>query len=152
QYARDLELLATALTEAGFGSVAREGRLARMRVLARTFGFHLAALDVRQHSRRHTEAVAELLALAGVVDDYAALDEAARLEVLTRELQSPRPLLPRDAELSEPVRAVLESFQVIRDAIRRDPASIGSYIVSMTHTVSDLLAPLLLAKEVGLWR
>ncbi|HSR41458.1 MAG TPA: phosphoenolpyruvate carboxylase, partial [Longimicrobiales bacterium] len=28
---------------------------------------------------------------------------------------------------------------------------VGSYIVSMTHSVSDLLEPMLLAKEVGLW-
>ncbi|HWV57346.1 MAG TPA: phosphoenolpyruvate carboxylase [Longimicrobiales bacterium] len=151
RYIRDLDLLAQALEDAGFGVVAREGRLARLRALARTFGFHLAALDVRQHSRRHTEAVADLLAAAGVVDDYASLDEAARLEVLTRELKNPRPLLPRHAEMSETVRAALEAFEVIRDAITRDPASIGSYIVSMTHTVSDLLAPMLLAKEVGLW-
>ncbi|PSQ63751.1 MAG: phosphoenolpyruvate carboxylase, partial [Bacteroidetes bacterium QH_10_64_19] len=31
-----------------------------------------------------------------------------------------------------------------------DPNAVGSYIVSMTHTVSDLLEPMLLAKEAGL--
>ncbi|MGH7574417.1 MAG: phosphoenolpyruvate carboxylase [Longimicrobiales bacterium] len=152
QYIADLDLLATSLDEAGFGDVARHGRLNRLRVLARTFGFHLAALDVRQHSRLHTEAITAILAAAGVTDDYAALDEDARIAALARELCSPRPLLPRDAELPEPVNRVLETFAVIRDAITREASAIGSYIVSMTHAPGDVLAPLLLAKEVGLWR
>jgi phosphoenolpyruvate carboxylase len=47
---------------------------------------------------------------------------------------------------------MLATFRVIRDALQRDPASIGSLIVSMTHSTSDLLEPLLLAKEAGLFR
>ena len=35
--------------------------------------------------------------------------------------------------------------------IELEPESIGSYIVSMTHSVSDLLEVMVLAKEVGLW-
>jgi phosphoenolpyruvate carboxylase len=39
----------------------------------------------------------------------------------------------------------------VREAIETEPESIRSYIVSMTHQVSDLLEPMLLAKEAGLW-
>ncbi|MGH7481612.1 MAG: phosphoenolpyruvate carboxylase, partial [Longimicrobiales bacterium] len=120
------------------------------RVLARTFGFHLAALDVRQHSAVHERAVAELLRRAGVVDDYAALDEPAKLDVLRRELEHPRPLVPPDAEVEPETRELLDTFGVILDAYAREPGSVGSYIVSMTHSVSDLLEPMLLAGEVGL--
>jgi phosphoenolpyruvate carboxylase len=151
-YIADLELIRDALLAGGFGELARHGRLGRMLVLARTFGFSMAALDVRQHSRVHEEAVAALLAAAGIETEYAALDEAARVAVLERELCNPRPLLAPGVELPDVAREMLETFGMVRDAIRRDPGSIGSYIVSMTHSVSDMLEPMLIAKEAGLLR
>ena len=107
---------------------------------------------MRQHSRVHERAVAVLLEVAGVEDAYADLSEEARLALLERELANPRPLLAPGRELPEEVARVLESFRVVREAAAREPDSVGSYIVSMTHSVSDLLEPMLLAKEVGLWR
>ncbi|MBW3534439.1 MAG: phosphoenolpyruvate carboxylase, partial [Gemmatimonadetes bacterium] len=92
-FVADLEGIEEALEASNLGAVAARGPLARLLDQARTFGFHLAALDVRQHSRVHEEGVAELLRIAGVEDDYAALDEEARVAVLERELASPRPLL-----------------------------------------------------------
>src|SRR5690606_17642111 len=90
-------------------------------------------------------------AASGVHPDYESLGEEEKLAILSAELGSPRPLLPRGARLTGVAAEALETFEVIQDALRLDPASIGSYIVSMTHDVSDLLEPLLLAKEVGLW-
>ncbi|MGI9175278.1 MAG: phosphoenolpyruvate carboxylase [Rhodothermales bacterium] len=148
----DLRLIESCLEETGFGEIAREGRLGRLLVLAETFGFHMAALDVRQHSRVHEAAVAALLRLSGVEDDYAGLSEEARLDVLRAELANPRPLLPRGVDLPDEAQMVLESFGVIREAIEADPQSIGSYIISMTHGISDILEVMLLAKESGLWR
>jgi phosphoenolpyruvate carboxylase len=147
----DLQLIHDALVESGFGGLAAHGRLARLRVLARTFGFHLIALDVRQHSRLHEQAVAALLASAGVTGDYASLPEEEKVRILTAELSDPRTLVARHREPPAQAREALATFDAIRDALRRDPASIGSYIVSMTNTVSDLLEPLLLAEEAGLW-
>ncbi|MEJ2503902.1 MAG: phosphoenolpyruvate carboxylase, partial [Gemmatimonadota bacterium] len=150
--AADLDLLREALQEAGFESVARDGRLQRCRVLVRTFGFHLAALDVRQHSAVHERAVGALLAAAGVEKDYAALSESERVEVLGRELRNPRPLAPIGADLDPAAAEALETFGAIRDIARSSPDALGAYIVSMTHSVSDLLEPMLLAKEAGLWK
>jgi phosphoenolpyruvate carboxylase len=150
-YARDLALMRESLDNAGFGDVARRGRLGRAQMLAAAFGFQLAALDIRQHSRLHEAAVAELLAHAGITEDYASLDEEQRLEILSAELRNPRPLLSRGAAVSDESNVVMSVFDVMRTAIARDPASIGSYIISMTDSVSDLLEPMLLAKEAGLW-
>jgi phosphoenolpyruvate carboxylase len=72
--------------------------------------------------------------------------------VLEGELGNPRPLLPRGAELPEAARAALDALDVVRAARERDPASVACWIVSMTHTVSDILEPMLLAKEAGLLR
>ncbi|HUF12613.1 MAG TPA: phosphoenolpyruvate carboxylase, partial [Longimicrobiales bacterium] len=148
----DLDLLRDALEESGYGAVARDGRLQRARVLMRTFGLHLAALDVRQHSGVHEAAVASLLSAAGIVDDYAGLDEGARVELLRRELRNPRPLVPAGVAPGEAAREALDTFGVIRDIAAAAPEAIGAYVVSMTHAVSDMLEPMLLAKEAGLWR
>jgi phosphoenolpyruvate carboxylase len=151
RFGADLDLLHRCLVETGFGDVARHGRLARARTLARTFGFHIAALDLRQHSGVHERTVAALLAAAGVHDDYVGLDEDARRTLLERELRNPRPLLPAGAALDEEATELMAAFHVVRAEIAREPEAVGSWIVSMTNAVSDLLEPMLLAKEVGLW-
>lgn len=149
----DLEVLAEALRHAGLEEVASGGLLEEAQIQARTFGFHLAALDIRQHSRIHEAAVAEMLQRAGVTSDYAALDESGRLEVLRHELRSSRPLLAPQAhlELTDDARHLHETLVAMADAVRSDPASIGSYIVSMAHEASDILEVLILFREVGLW-
>ena len=151
RFIQDLELMRRCLHATGLADVARHGQLARLISQARTFGFHLAALDVRQHSRVHEQAVAALLRMAAVEDHYEELTEEERVALLSRELENPRPLVHGSRELPADVAAVLESFSVIREAAAREPASVGSYVVSMTHAVSDLLEPMLLAKETGLW-
>lgn len=150
RFIEDLELITESLRESGLNAIAHSGRLHRLRVLAKTFGFHLAALDVRQHSGVLESALTTLLRRAGVTDDYASLAEEGKLDVLTDELSNPRPLVPRSDELSGEAQQVISTFTAIRDIYREEPAAIGSFIVSMTHTVSDLLEPMLLAKEVGL--
>jgi len=117
-----------------------------------TFGFHLAALDVRQHSGVHEKALTQMLRHAGVTDDYAALSEEEKLKILRAELSNPRPLVPRGADLPPPAGTLLEVFRTLRIMLKVDPDAVGAYIVSMTHSVSDLLEPMLLAKEAGIGR
>jgi phosphoenolpyruvate carboxylase len=147
--ADDLDLLGRSLESSGLGGTARAGRLGRARIRARVFGFHLAALDIRQHSRIHERAVAELLSASGVTERYVELSEDERSSLLQRELERPRQLLRPGLELPETARAEMATLDAVRRAIARDPASIGSYIVSMNHSVSDLLEAMLLAREAG---
>jgi len=146
----DLHLLGRSLRASGLGPIARYGTLPRLLALTETFGFALAGLDVRQHSGVHEAAVAEILRLARVEQDYSALSEEERLALLEAELESPRPLLPRGATLSERSAGVMETLAVVREAIAVDPRSIQAYVISMTHDVSDMLEVMLLAKEAGL--
>ncbi len=151
-FGADLDLIADSLRQAGLAPLAESGALADARARADTFGFHLAALDLRQHSALHEAAVADLLARAQVEPDYAALDETARVDLLTRELANPRPFIRLGGEVGETADRVLSALRVAKAAVEAEPASIGSYIVSMTDAVSDALEVLLLCKEVGLWR
>ncbi|MFI4853896.1 MAG: phosphoenolpyruvate carboxylase, partial [Phycisphaerales bacterium JB065] len=149
---RDLELLRRALHHAGLGSVAEDGPLADAIVRARVFGLHLATLDIRQHSKVHEAALAELLKLAGVTEDYSALEESAKVELLRRELAQPRPLRPYGSPVSEQTGELLAVLRTVREAIERDPITVRSYIISMTHDISDMLELMLLMKEEGLVR
>ena len=150
-YRADLDLIADSLAAAGLGALVETGPLADIRVQARTFGFHLAALDIRQHSRVHEAAVADLLTRGGVSADYARLDEAQRLDLLEAELANPRPLVRVGAEVGPEAASALGAFRAARDAHAREPEALGAFIVSMTDSVSDLLEVLLLAREAGLW-
>ncbi len=147
----DLELLRRSLKECLRGPLGTSDRLDEALIRARTFGLHLAALDIRQHSQVHAAAVGDLLRLGGVEPDYNRLQEDARIALLSAELSSPRPLLPRLATPEAGTRELLATFTVIREAIDRDADSIGAYVISMTHEVSQVLEVLLLAKEAGLW-
>jgi phosphoenolpyruvate carboxylase len=152
RFLEDLRSLDQALREAGFTDLAEVGRLSDLIARAQAFGLHLLTLDVRQHSRVHEHAVDVLLRAAGVADHYADLDEDERQALLTDELSHPRPLLPRGAELPDDVQELMDALDVVRTAQADEPDAVGTYIVSMTHEISDLLEVLLLAKEAGLWR
>ncbi len=123
-------------------------RPARYRAAA--FGLHLAALDLREHSGFHETVMTDLLRYAGVTDDYAALDEAQRVALLESELTTKRPLAPYDAPLDDETKRALGFLAVFRRLQRRFGAdATGSYIISMTSGVSDILEPLVLAKQAG---
>ncbi|CAN5470358.1 phosphoenolpyruvate carboxylase [soil metagenome] len=145
----DIAVLADSLAACGFKALATHGRMSRLRIRAEVFGLHLATLDLRQHSGFHETAVAELLDKGGVASGYADLDERKRQEILSTELENPRPLVPAGTDLSEDAERVLGPLRVMADS---DPEAFGAYVISMTDSPSDVLEVLLLAKEVGLWK
>lgn len=117
--------------------------------LARTFGRHLASLDLREHSSRIGAAVGELLARGGRAG-YASLSEAEKVELLVDELRSRRPLLAVGERADDDTHSVLDPLLVAREAIReRGPRAVGRYVVSMTESASDLLEVLIVAREAG---
>ncbi|WP_342658175.1 phosphoenolpyruvate carboxylase [Sphingomonas sp. NY01] len=149
----DLIAIARALAGSGGGALASGGALGRLIRAVETFGFHLATLDLRQNSAVHERVVAELLKVAGVEAEYAALDEDARVDLLRRELANARPLASRFASYSEETTGELAIVEAAAEAhARYGPGCITNYIVSMGKSVSDLLEINLLLKEVGLYR
>ena len=54
-------MLQQSLVVAGLPEIAAKGRLQELIWRVQSFGFHLAALDIRQHSAMHEIAIAELL-------------------------------------------------------------------------------------------
>ncbi len=128
-----------------------EQLLSPLLTVARVFGQHLVSLDVREHSAQTGAAVAELLRASGVEADYAALPEHAKQELLIRELRSRRPLWPAGEALPDTLETAVGPIREVRDAVRRaGPRAFGRYVISMAESVSDVLEPLILAREVGL--
>jgi phosphoenolpyruvate carboxylase len=148
---RDLLVMDASLRQHGGAAVA-DGFLRDVWRAVSVFGLHTATLDIRQHSSRHTAAVAEILAQSGVCADYAALGQPERAALLERELGNPRPLIPTHLHYSPETVETIETFRAVA-AILEDlnAEAIETYIISMTEGVSDLLAVLLLAREAGLY-
>ncbi len=137
--------------QAHHGAVLSAQRLHPLIRAVQVFGFHLATVDLRQSSDQHERVVAELLAVARIEPDYAALPEEARRTVLMRLLQDARPLRVMGAVYSEHTQGELAIFETaLQLRQRHGQEAIRHYIISHTETVSDLLEVLLLQKEVGL--
>ena len=149
----DLAMLASGLARDGDGALASGGALGRLIRAVEIFGFHLATLDMRQNSAVHERSVAELLSKAGVESDYLGLDEAARVALLTAELQTNRPLSALWTDYSEETTGELAIFHAAAEAQALLGARvITTAIISKAESVSDLLELNLLLKEAGLFR
>jgi phosphoenolpyruvate carboxylase len=152
EFSADLAVIALSLTQTNAGIVAR-GRLRSLQRAVDVFGFHLAPIDLRQNSDVHERTVAELFAAATPGLDYKGMNEAGRVQLLLRELASPRPLLSPFIDYSEETTGELGVFKAAA-AIRKTygPGAIRTAIISKTDSVSDMLELALLMKEVGLIR
>jgi phosphoenolpyruvate carboxylase len=149
----DLELLRASLLSVGADLLATT-EVEPVQRLVQAYGFHFAELDIRQNSDFHRRAVGQLLLLGGVgSDDYPEWSEERRRQLLDAELRLPRPFTFSGSRLPEEAEATVGVLRLVRDTMYRfGHRGIGSYIVSMTHSVSDLLDVYLLAREAGLVR
>ncbi len=149
EYAADLALLGRTLRAAGFAAVAdHELRDAHRR--AEVFGFHLASLDLRQHSGVHDRVVAELLARGGRAG-YLDRDDAGRRALLDEVLAAPIAPIRDPGGLSAGAAEALATLQVAGRARRElGPLACERYVVSFTRDVSDLLEVVFLARAAGL--
>ena len=132
------------LVATGYGLLA-EGLLSDVLRRLTVFGVVLARLDIRQDADRHTAALDAITSALGL-GSYAAWPEAQRQDFLLRELDNPRPLMPRGLAPSDDVRDVLDTFALIA---RLPPDALGGYVISRATRPSDVLAVALLQKDAG---
>ncbi|TXR53268.1 phosphoenolpyruvate carboxylase [Reinekea thalattae] len=109
------------------------------------FGVNLAPLDIRQDSERHVKAIDELTNYLEF-GSYESWDEDARQAFLYEQLQSKRPLIPRNWTPSADTQEVLDTCAVIAS---EPPEALSHYIISMAQQPSDVLSVALLLKESG---
>ncbi len=144
QLREPLELCYYSLQDCGMGIIADGTLLDLLRRIA-CFGINLLRLDIRQDSGRHEEVFSEITRYLGM-GDYAHWNETDKQHFLLQELNSKRPLFPRDWEPSDAVQEVLDTCAIIA---KQEREALGIYIISMASEPSDVLAVQLLLQEAG---
>lgn len=143
EFEADIALIGESL-KANKGEHAGLFAVRRLLWRARTFGFHLARLDVRQDARVHDDVLAVLL------DDVdwatgAADARAGRL----RPFASGAERLPASDDAA--VTRIHDVFATLADARARNGRdATGPYVISMARSAADVLAVLALARHGGL--
>ena len=147
QFRSDLELVRNSLVSTELSCEQLDTLLHQVHI----FGFSLASLDIRQESTRHSDAIDELTRNLDLPQAYGDMDETERMAWLLQELQTRRPLIPPAASWSAATAETLAVFRMLQRLQEEfGPRICNSYVISMSHTASDLLEVLLLAKETGL--
>lgn len=140
----DVEAIATSL-EDHRGKHAGLFRVRRLARRIRTFGFHMAALDVRQDARELRDVMADLLGDS----HWQTRSPADRTERLHQLFAGAGPKSDRPA--SERAQKTLDVFMALGEGVRRyGPEAVGPFVISMAHDVDDVLTVLWLAAAGGL--
>jgi phosphoenolpyruvate carboxylase len=139
----DLALMRDSLLE-NRGELMATGLLERTMRTVSAFGLTHATLDVREHSDAHHHTLAFVYG-----DDYKSKNHQERFAILSSEISSSKSL--DFSRCDEQAQKTLDTFKAVFDIVKRfGPESIETYIVSMTKGSDDLLAAVVLAKQVGL--
>ncbi len=147
EFIADLDILIDSLFSHGAVYLAR-GRLANLRRAVEVFGFHLAPLDMRQHSAIIEQTVSELL---GQGEAYSALSETAKRTVLLDALKSGKTLLgdlDKYSDVAQTELRIMQTAAKIHLNFGRD--SLPNHIISKTDAVSDMLELALMLQQVSL--
>ncbi len=149
----DLRIVENALSEAGSPSIARN-RVKPVRRAVEIFRFSTVRLDLRENTTRTTEALQSLWWTTAGHGDATPPELGSRewRAWLLRELSRPLTALRLVPELSPETAELIAMFRQageVRREIDRD--AFGSFILSMTRSVDDILGAYLLAKEGGLF-
>ncbi len=148
----DLTIVADDLNRAG-AKASANGAIRDFIRVVEVFGLHLLTLDIRQHSGRHESATDEVLKAGGVCANYKELTPDERFEVLAKELESARPLIPTHLPYSPETTEVIRTFRTMAAVLeQRCPEALGTYIISSTTDPVHLLEVLLFAREARLFQ
>jgi phosphoenolpyruvate carboxylase len=145
----ELRLIQRNMSETGLNCTNLENLIAQVEI----YGFIVAHLDLRQESPRHCETIAEIAEYLQILPKpYTEMTEAERSLWLATELQTRRPLIPSELPFSAKTGETIATFRMLRQLQQEfGPQICHTYIISMSHEVSDILEVLLLAKEAGLY-
>ena len=148
---KDLKFIRELLIEINADKIA-ENLLFPLERIVQSFGFHLAKLDIRQNSEYYEKAISQILQKSTLADtDFQSWDEVTRLRFLNKEIASPELLTNITISYGPEADNVLDYFRVLRDHnILYGSEGIGSLIVSMTRSLSDLLMVYMFMKETQL--
>ncbi len=151
EFRLDLEMIADFLNSVHDGGMLLNGLMKDLLVRSRVFGLYYLSIDIRQHSDMHEKAIAEIIEFIKPGIHYKKIEEQKKCELLNEFIHLDNECINSiKGSASILVKEVLSTFDMIKDAFEIDQKIISSYIVSMTHSKSDILEVLFLAKLTGL--
>ena len=152
EFVQDVRLLQRSLLHHRAESIAQQD-VAKLGLQISLFGFSFTRVDVREHSQRHAEVVAEMVRTHGLAaGDWRAMTEPERRALLDRLLGEPR-YVEVLKQASPTTRELIRTLQVMVHHIEHvDAQAIDGYIISMTHEPSDVLTVLWLFQQTDLFR
>ncbi len=112
---------------------------------AYTFGLNLAKLDIRQESTRHSSLINSVCKKLSL-PNYLKLSEEEKINFLSKEYNSKRPLIPQNISLDKEDKETWYTFKMIAETSKE---CLDAYVISMSSQVSDVLEVMLLQKEAG---
>jgi phosphoenolpyruvate carboxylase len=146
---KDFELLYSSLIK-NKGEIIADYKILPFIYKIKTFGFHLVTTDIRQNSPMLRSAINDIFNYSEVASDFESLKENEKIEILTREILSSRPLKNSFSNLKSVTKQVINEIELINWGKENiSQAACNDYIISNCSTVSDVLIALLLAKEAG---
>ena len=108
-------------------------------------------MDIRQHSDIHAEVVSEIISYITPNIDYVHLCDSDKCSLLKKLIHSKKDeFIINNFKCSKPLLEIYKTFRTIKEALEIDKDLISSYIISMTHSKSDVLEVLFLGKLFGL--
>jgi phosphoenolpyruvate carboxylase len=145
----DLKLMETALAEGRSAALATD--LVRpLRRAVEVFRFSTVRLDLRENTTRTTNALCDLWRTTRE-DEPPSVDSPEWRAWLDEQLQTPPLSIEERERFSSETRDTIEMFELVAELQSRlDREAFGSFILSMTHSVADVLGAYVLAKEAGL--
>lgn len=144
-----LRIMHESLVETGF-ELAADGLLSDIVRRLKVFGITLVPLDIREESTKHTDALDAITSWLGI-GSYVEWDEEARINWLSSELSSRRPMFASERLASMNFNpTVKRTLQVFQTASELEPEALGAYVISQCQTASDVLAVMLLQKQFGM--
>ncbi|HEY1898974.1 MAG TPA: phosphoenolpyruvate carboxylase [Steroidobacteraceae bacterium] len=144
EFEADIRLITESL-RANKGWNAGHHSVQRLLRRLQTFGFHMATLDIRQHTSVHHQVIAQGIGDPHWPDRTAEERQALLSGALARD-QGPRMELDPQGRRS---RAVFEAM--VQGRHRYGSDAIGYYVVSGVQGLDDVLAVLLLARWAEAW-
>ncbi len=145
----DLLLLENSLVDANCDELS-DALIKPLRREAEAFRFCTVRLDLRENSTRTTQALQEIWSILNPGSEVPDVESGEWEEWLTSELVRPLDDLPVFEDLGEEAQSTFGLFKLVA-TVRKDydREAIGSFILSMTRSVQDILGIYLLAKYSG---
>lgn len=140
----DIAAIEDGLVDIGAGTIAMTN-VAPLRLLVETFGLRTASLDIRQNSDVINRSAHALMMLEGEAPKPGTEAWAKRLRSDTSREFS---ISPDEADLDPETAETVALFRLFGEQ-RMDRDAIGAFVLSMTHSVEDVLAVRWIAKALG---